>query len=56
MNDQMMRVISSPSISTTGFTTLILAMGRAGGVRESDAGGVRPEGADRRARGERSDP
>jgi hypothetical protein len=26
MNFQMMRVISSPSISTTGFFTLILAM------------------------------
>src|SRR3954468_21004390 len=30
MNDQMMRVISSPSSSTTGFFTLILAMARAG--------------------------
>ncbi len=27
MNFQMMRVISSPSISTTGFFTLILAIG-----------------------------
>src|ERR1700680_1912072 len=27
MNDQMMRVISSPSSSTTGFLTLFLAMG-----------------------------
>src|SRR5882672_4002946 len=27
MKDQMMRVISSPSSSTTGFSTLILAMG-----------------------------
>ena len=42
MNFQMMRVISSPSISTTGFFTLILAM--AGGLYH--AGAVRAHGSD----------
>jgi hypothetical protein len=28
MNDQMIRVISSPSSSTTGFSTLIFGIGR----------------------------
>jgi hypothetical protein len=28
MNDQMIRVISSPSSSTTGFATLIFGTGR----------------------------
>ena len=44
MNDQMIRVISSPSSSTTGFFTLILAMCRPWGVSERWRSGRRRAG------------
>src|SRR6056297_2359906 len=52
MKSQMMRVISSPSISTMGFSTLILDMvgapgwGGFGGLYQGAAGAGRAEGGE----------